>query len=92
MARKPLTVWITRAEPAASETAERVAAHGHKPIVQPLLTLERLPHPQLDLHDVRAHCLSKAVARPLAKIELAEVVSCPIPVEAALLNLLDRKA
>ncbi|MGE5501109.1 MAG: uroporphyrinogen-III synthase [Ignavibacteriales bacterium] len=235
MARKPLTVWITRAEPAASETAERVAAHGHKPVVQPLLTLERLPHTQIDLHDVRAlaftsangvrafaaasperdfrvfavgaataeaakaagfrsvlagdgdvaalatriatrqlelrggvvlnpgavepagdlvgalqkagvearalplydtvpvtldggfldalpqidvvllHspkaakalakvlrktaaprlralCLSKAVARPLAKIELAELAACPIPVEAALLNLLDRKA
>jgi uroporphyrinogen-III synthase len=60
MARKPLTVWITRAEPAASETAERVAAHGHKPIVQPLLTLERLPHPQLDLHDVRALAFTSA--------------------------------
>ena len=60
MARKSLTVWITRAEPAASETAERVAAHGHTPIVQPLLTLERLPHPQMDLHDVRALAFTSA--------------------------------
>jgi uroporphyrinogen-III synthase len=60
MARKPLTVWITRAEPAASETAERVAAHGHAPLVQPLLTLERLPHPQMDLHDVRALAFTSA--------------------------------
>jgi uroporphyrinogen-III synthase len=60
MARKPLTVWITRAEPAASETAERVAAHGGAPVVQPLLTLERLPHPQIDLHDVRALAFTSA--------------------------------
>jgi uroporphyrinogen-III synthase len=60
MARKSLTVWITRAEPAASETAERVAAHGHSPVVQPLLTLERLPHPQMDLHDVRALAFTSA--------------------------------
>lgn len=60
MARKPLTVWITRAEPAASETAERVAAHGHNPVVQPLLTLERLPHPQIELYDVRALAFTSA--------------------------------
>lgn len=60
MARKPLTVWITRAEPGASETAERVTAHGHKAVVAPLLALERLPNPQLDLHDVRAIAFTSA--------------------------------
>lgn len=60
MARKPLTVWITRAEPGASETAERVIAHGHKAVVAPLLALERLPHPQIDLHDVRALAFTSA--------------------------------
>ena len=60
MARKPLTVWITRAEPGASETAERVAAHGHKAVVAPLLMLERLPNPQMDLHDVRAIAFTSA--------------------------------
>lgn len=60
MARKPLTVWITRAEPGASETAERVTAHGHRAVVAPLLVLERLPHPQIDLHDVRAIAFTSA--------------------------------
>jgi len=60
MARKPLTVWITRAEPGASETAERVAAHGHKAVVMPLLTLERLPHSYIDLSDVRALAFTSA--------------------------------
>ena len=60
MARKSLTVWITRAEPGASETAERVAAHGHKAVVAPLLMLERLPNPQMNLHDVRAIAFTSA--------------------------------
>lgn len=60
MARKPVTVWITRAEPGASETAERVVAHGHKAVVAPLLVLERLPNPQIDLHDVRAIAFTSA--------------------------------
>jgi uroporphyrinogen-III synthase len=60
MPRKALTVWITRAEPGASETAERVKAHGHKPVVAPLLTLERLPHPRIDLDDVRAIAFTSA--------------------------------
>jgi uroporphyrinogen-III synthase len=60
MARKPLTVWITRAEPGASETAERVVAHGHTAVVAPLLALERLPNPQMDLHDVRAIAFTSA--------------------------------
>ena len=60
MARKSLTVWITRAEPGASETAERVAAHGHKAVVAPMLMLERLPNPQMNLHDVRAIAFTSA--------------------------------
>lgn len=60
MARKPLIVWITRAEPGASETAERVTAHGHKAVVAPLLAVERLPNPQLVLHDVRAIAFTSA--------------------------------
>jgi uroporphyrinogen-III synthase len=35
----PPFVWITRAEPGASETAERVAALGFRPLIAPLLTL-----------------------------------------------------
>lgn len=60
MARKPLTVWITRAEPGASETAERVQGHGHKAVVMPLLMLERLPNSYIDLSDVRALAFTSA--------------------------------
>src|SRR5438093_1296853 len=36
-------VWITRAEPGAAATAERVRALGFEPVVAPLLTLSPLP-------------------------------------------------
>jgi len=37
-----LRVWVTRAEPGASETAERLRALGHAPLVAPVLALRRL--------------------------------------------------
>lgn len=36
-------VWITRAEPGAARTAERLSALGFEPVVTPLLTLAPLP-------------------------------------------------
>ena len=36
-------VWITRAEPGAARTADRLAALGFTPIIAPLLTLAPLP-------------------------------------------------
>ncbi|HEX5378066.1 MAG TPA: uroporphyrinogen-III synthase [Phenylobacterium sp.] len=47
--------------------------------------LQRDPLPAL-----RVLCLSKAVARPLARTTLAAKVCAPFPLEAALLNLIDR--
>jgi uroporphyrinogen-III synthase len=41
-------VWVTRAEPGASETAARLAALGYAPIAAPLLTVEWLA-PELAL-------------------------------------------
>ena len=38
-----MKVWITRAEPGASRTAERVRALGHEPVVAPLLEVRALP-------------------------------------------------
>ncbi len=55
-----LTVWITRAEPGASTTAERVAAMGHKPLVAPLLRIEPLPDVEVDLRDVAAIAFTSA--------------------------------
>ena len=36
-------VWVTRAEPGAARTADRLAALGFTPIIAPLLTLAPLP-------------------------------------------------
>lgn len=54
MSSGPLTVWITRAEPGATLTADRVAAMGHRPLIAPLLRIETLPDVQVDLTGVAA--------------------------------------
>ncbi len=46
-------VWITRAEPGASRTAERLRALGFEPIVRPLLAIRHLS-PALDLDGIDA--------------------------------------
>jgi uroporphyrinogen-III synthase len=53
-------VWITRAEPGASATAERVAALGHTPLVAPLLRIEPIEAPQIDLRGVAALAFTSA--------------------------------
>lgn len=54
MSSAPLTVWITRAEPGATLTADRVAAMGHRPLIAPLLRIENLPDVEIDLTGVAA--------------------------------------
>lgn len=49
--RGPPCVWVTRAQPGADRTAERVRAMGATALVQPLLTIRRL-EPAIDLADV----------------------------------------
>lgn len=41
---------------------------------------------------LRALCLSRAVAKPLARAQLQGLACAPFPMEAALLNLIDRNA
>ena len=60
MVANPLTVWITRAEPGAAATAERVAAMGHKALVAPLLRIEPLADVQIDLTGVAALAFTSA--------------------------------
>ena len=60
MAPNPLNVWITRAEPGAAATAERVAAMGHRPVVAPLLRIESLPDVDIDLTGVAALAFTSA--------------------------------
>lgn len=45
-------VWITRAEPGATRTAERLTALGWEPLAFPLLAIRHLK-PPLDLHAVQ---------------------------------------
>jgi uroporphyrinogen-III synthase len=52
-------VWITRARPGALATAERVAALGFEPIVDPLLAIETL-EAEIDLSHVKALAFTSA--------------------------------
>lgn len=49
-----MRVWVARAEPGASATAERLRALGHEPVVAPLLEARPLPDIMLDLAGVGA--------------------------------------
>lgn len=70
MGQEPLTVWITRAEPGAGATAERVRAQGWRPVVSPLLRVQPLPDVHLDLTGVGALAFTSANGvRAFAEIE-----------------------
>lgn len=60
MAGEPLNVWITRAEPGAADTAERVRLRGHTPVVAPLLRVTRVEDPRIDLREVGALAFTSA--------------------------------
>jgi uroporphyrinogen-III synthase len=53
-------IWITRAQPAAEATAERVRAMGHEAIVAPLLAVRFIAEPQIELTDVAAIAFTSA--------------------------------
>ena len=57
MARRRLRVWITRAQPGADATAERVRALGHEAVVAPLLAVRPLSDVEIDLTGVAALAL-----------------------------------
>lgn len=54
------TVWITRAQPGAAATAERIRARGHEPIVAPLLEVRTIPGTHVDLTGVAALAFTSA--------------------------------
>jgi len=53
-------IWITRAQPGAEATAERVRAMGHDALVSPLLTVRDLDEVTVDLSDVAALAFTSA--------------------------------
>lgn len=54
------TVWITRAQPAAEATAERVRALGHEAVIAPLLEVRFIEGAQVDLRGVSALAFTSA--------------------------------
>jgi len=60
MAGRRQRIWITRAQPGADSTAERVRALGHEAVVAPLLAVRALPDVQVDLRGVAALAFTSA--------------------------------
>jgi uroporphyrinogen-III synthase len=60
MARRRQKIWITRAQPGADATAERVRALGHEAIIAPLLAVRTLQDVQVDLSGVAALAFTSA--------------------------------
>jgi uroporphyrinogen-III synthase len=60
MASRRQRIWITRAQPGAEVTAERVRALGHDAIVAPLLAVRVLPDVSVDLRGVAALAFTSA--------------------------------
>jgi uroporphyrinogen-III synthase len=60
MAGRRQTIWITRAEPGAAATAERVRALGHEAVMAPLLAVRTLPPTEVELTGVAALAFTSA--------------------------------
>lgn len=60
MAGRRQRIWITRAQPGADATAERVRALGHDAVVAPLLAVRPLPDAKADLRGVAALAFTSA--------------------------------
>lgn len=60
MAGRRQTIWITRAQPGADVTAERVRALGHDAVVAPLLAVRVMPDVNVDLGGVAALAFTSA--------------------------------
>jgi uroporphyrinogen-III synthase len=60
MAGRRQRIWITRTQPGADATAERVRALGHEAVVAPLLAVRRIPDVAIDLKGVGALAFTSA--------------------------------
>ncbi len=60
MAGRRQRIWITRAQPGADVTADRVRAMGHDAVVAPLLAVRVLPDVTIDLSGVVALAFTSA--------------------------------
>jgi uroporphyrinogen-III synthase len=76
---------LSEADVAHLQAMDAVLLHSPKAATALAKLLKTLPLP-----DLRALCLSKAVGKPLARSPISAKVFAPFPLEAALLNLIDR--
>jgi uroporphyrinogen-III synthase len=60
MAGRRQRIWITRTQPGAEATAERVRALGHDAVVAPLLAVRRIADASVDLKGVGAIAFTSA--------------------------------
>jgi uroporphyrinogen-III synthase len=60
MAGRRKKIWITRAQPAANATAERVRGMGHDALVAPLLAVHNLDAAEVDLDGIAALAFTSA--------------------------------
>lgn len=60
MAGRRQKIWITRTQPGADVTAERVRSLGHEALVAPLLAVRPVEDAEVDLHGVAALAFTSA--------------------------------
>lgn len=60
MAGRRQRIWITRTQPGADATAERVRAMGHEAIIAPLLSVHRVDNVEINLKGVAALAFTSA--------------------------------
>jgi uroporphyrinogen-III synthase len=60
MAGRRQRIWITRTQPGADATAERVRAMGHEAIIAPLLAVHRVENVEINLKGVAALAFTSA--------------------------------
>ncbi|THD74459.1 MAG: uroporphyrinogen-III synthase [Phenylobacterium sp.] len=60
MAGRRQRIWITRTQPGADSTAERVRAMGHEALIAPLLTVRLVEDADIDLRGVGALAFTSA--------------------------------
>jgi uroporphyrinogen-III synthase len=60
MASRRQSIWITRTQPGAEATAQRVRALGHEAVVAPLLAVRTIPDVTVDLSGVAALAFTSA--------------------------------
>jgi len=60
MSRRRQKIWITRAQPGADATADRVRALGHEALIAPLLAVHAVEDVQVDLAGVAALAFTSA--------------------------------